>query len=265
MGFLLIKILGLLVLAAGCGAGAAYWWFRRHYEDVTPEYMRAREELQAWRDGFEERLAARPPVNLEPVAQQLAALHAAVSDIELPPPDFAPVHGQIEELAGRVAKLRIPEATDLSATNARLMAIEHALFPLQTRLDELSAAIRTLRTPEDSPQAPAAAAVANESAPELLAEPPAGAATVGNLLDAPVHGEPDDLTRIRGVPQVLEQTLHKVGVFYFWQIAEWSPEEVRYLDSQLEDFQGGIERDQWVDQAGELAAEPTAAPRPIEH
>ena len=265
MGFLLIKILGLLVIAAACGAGAAYWWFRRHYEDVTPEYLKAREELLLWREGFEERLAARPAVNLEPVAQQLAAVHAAVSDIELPPTDLAPLQGQLEALAERVAQLRIPEATDLSATNARLMAIEHALFPLQTRLDELTAAVRALRAPQEDAQAPAQAATGSESAPELLAEPPAGAAAARNLLAAPVHGEPDDLTRIKGVPSVLAQTLHRVGVFYFWQIAEWSPEEARYVDSQLEDFQGGVERDQWVDQAGELAAEPTAAPRPTEH
>ena len=38
MSFLLAKILFLLVLAAACGAGFAYWWFRRHYEDVTLDY-----------------------------------------------------------------------------------------------------------------------------------------------------------------------------------------------------------------------------------
>ena len=42
---------------------------------------------------------------------------------------------------------------------------------------------------------------------------------------------------------MLEHTLHKVGVFYFWQIAEWSPEDVRYVDSQLTGFHGRIESD----------------------
>ena len=36
MGFLLAKILLLLGVAAACGAAFAYWWFRRHYEDVSP-------------------------------------------------------------------------------------------------------------------------------------------------------------------------------------------------------------------------------------
>ncbi|MBV9697266.1 MAG: hypothetical protein JO005_10095, partial [Gammaproteobacteria bacterium] len=78
------------------------------------------------------------------------------------------------------------------------------------------------------------------------------------LLTHPSHGEPDDLTRIRGLPKVLEQTLHKVGVFYFWQIAEWSPEDVAYVDSQLERFQGRIESDGWIDQASELAQQVSA-------
>ena len=48
-----------------------------------------------------------------------------------------------------------------------------------------------------------------------------------NLLTHPGHGEPDDLTQIKGVPKVLERKLHKMGVFYFWQIAEWSPDDVK--------------------------------------
>src|SRR2546430_8664669 len=57
MGFLLAKILFVLVLAAACGALFGYWWFRRHYEDVTLEYARSRDEWASWRRGFEARLA----------------------------------------------------------------------------------------------------------------------------------------------------------------------------------------------------------------
>lgn len=271
MGFLLIKMLFLLGVAAVCGGLFAYWWFRRHYEDVTLEYARSREEWQAWRRGFEERLAARPPVDLEPLAQQVAAVQAAVGDI--PPPervDLSPVHMRLDELARRVGELR---TVDLAPTNQRLMAIEHALFPLQTRLDELESAVRALRAPAMPAPAPEpAGAPASESAGEPLQaqeESPTTAtpAPVGvrNLLTHPVHGEPDDLTQIKGVPKVLERTLHQVGVYYFWQIAEWSPEEVASVDSQLERFQGRIGRDDWVAQASELAALPTASRRPERH
>jgi predicted flap endonuclease-1-like 5' DNA nuclease len=263
MGFLLIKILFLLGLAALCGGLAAYWYFRRHYEDVTLEYARAREEWHSWRRGFEERLAARPAVDLEPVAQQVAAVQAAVADIPLPEPvDFAPLHARLDELTRRVADVR----PDLTSTDQRLTGIEHALFPLQTRLDGLESAIRTLLRTASVEALPA------ETAPEPTGVPPpaeleatAEREGTGNLLSHPAHGEPDDLTQIKGVAKVLENTLHKVGVFYFWQIAEWSAEDVRRVESRLDSFEGRIERDEWVSQASELAGLPTATPRPGPH
>jgi predicted flap endonuclease-1-like 5' DNA nuclease len=290
MGFLLTKILFLMVLAAASGALLAYWWFRRHYEDVTLDYARSREEWDAWRRGFEERLAASPPVDLEPLTQQLTAVHAAVSDIDIPIPervDLSPLHARLEDLTRRVGDIRLPPAPDLGPTQARLTAIEHALFPLDTRLDELASAVRALRPPPPAATGPDAvsesAAPSSESldtsleaAAEAVPERPAEAteeeapleAVRGgrkNLLTHPSHGKPDDLTRIKGVAKVLEHTLHKVGVFYFWQIAEWSPEDVRYVDSQLTGFHGRIESDAWVTQANELAALPSATPRPREH
>lgn len=117
MGFLVAKMLFLLVLAAACGAGFAYWWFRRHYEDVTLEYARSRVEWATWRSNFEERLAARPEVDLTSVSEQLSTLHESVRALE---------RGPIEK---------------------RLTAIEHALFPVQTRLDELEGAVRAFHVP----------------------------------------------------------------------------------------------------------------------
>jgi hypothetical protein len=131
MGFLLAKILLLLLAAAVCGALLAWWWFRRYYEDVTVEYTRSREEWAAWRQDFEERLAARPPVDLGPLAGEL--------------------HGRLDELERRIGDIRVPPAPDLAPTEKRLMAIEHALFPVQTRIDQLESAVRALHVP--SPQA----------------------------------------------------------------------------------------------------------------
>jgi predicted flap endonuclease-1-like 5' DNA nuclease len=269
MGFLLIKILFLLGLAAASGGLLAYWWFRRHYEDVTLDYARTREEWHSWRRGFEERLAARPAVDLEPLAQQVAAVQAAVADIPPPePPDLAPLQTRLDELARRISELRIP---DLTATDQRLTGIEHALFPLQTRLDGLESAVRALRVPQ--PEILEVDPLLERlGALEVAAENDGAAAPKvavregsKNLLSHAAHGEPDDLTQIKGVAKVLEHTLHKVGVYYFWQIAEWSPDDVRHVESQLDSFQGRIERDEWVSQASELASLPTATPRPEEH
>ncbi len=296
MGFLLSKILVLLALAASGGALFAYWWFRRHYEDVTLEYARAREDWEAWRRRFEERLAARPQVDFTALTQHLDALQATVGDIPTPEHvELGPLEARLAELAQRIGELRAP---DLSGTDRRLTAIEHALFPLQSRLDELTGAVRALRSGGVAAVAPVAALEGDEAAAEPAIET-LGTFTVveapqedggeseqmsateaeetsdtpevtvregtRNLLSHAGHGDPDDLTRIRGLPKVLERTLHNVGVFYFWQIAEWTPEDVEYVDSQLERFQGRIEQDAWVEQAGELAAEPDAAPRPARH
>jgi len=274
MGFLLIKILFLLALAAGAGGLLAYWWFRRHYEDVTLEYARSREEAQAWRRGFEERLAARPEVDLQPLNQQVAALRAAIEDLPAPERvDLGPLEARLEALSESVAEIRMPAMPDLAPAAERLTAIEHALFPLQSRLDELTGAVRALKLAPPcaaDPESLAASAAVPEAAveethPQVDPAPAAARDGGGNLLSHPAHGTPDDLTQIKGVAKVLEHTLHQVGVFYFWQIAEWSPEDVRHVESRLEGFHRRIEDDDWVGQASELAAQPTATRRPEEH
>ncbi len=73
----------------------------------------------------------------------------------------------------------------------------------------------------------------------------------GNLLKAP-KGDKDDLKKISGVGPKLEGVLNELGVFHFWQIAEWGPEEIEYMDDRLS-FKGRIERDDWIKQAGEFA------------
>ncbi|MEM1452519.1 MAG: 50S ribosomal protein L21, partial [Planctomycetota bacterium] len=99
-----------------------------------------------------------------------------------------------------------------------------------------------------------------EKAPEPKEEPKAEAAAEpvettkpANLLDA-AQGEPDDLTKISGVGPKLLQKLNDNGVYHFWQIAEWGPSEVAFMDDQLS-FKGRIDRDDWIAQAKTFAAE----------
>lgn len=100
----------------------------------------------------------------------------------------------------------------------------------------------------------AAAAPAPKPAKAKAAEAaPAAATRPGNLLDAP-EGEADDLTRISGVGPKLLEKLNANGVYHFWQIAAWGPEEVAFMDDQLS-FKGRIDRDDWIQQATTFAAE----------
>ncbi len=74
-----------------------------------------------------------------------------------------------------------------------------------------------------------------------------------NLLKEP-KGEADDLSKISGVGPVLVEKLNNLGVYHFSQIAEWSADDVAYVDDFLS-FKGRIERDDWIKQAKELAKE----------
>ena len=90
--------------------------------------------------------------------------------------------------------------------------------------------------------------------PEAAVEEAAEVATVKpDLLDAP-EGAADDLKKIGGVGPKLEEKLNEVGIYHFRQIAAFTPENVAWVDDHL-NFKGRIERDDWVGQAKQLAAE----------
>ncbi len=72
------------------------------------------------------------------------------------------------------------------------------------------------------------------------------------FLDAP-QGKADDLQKISGVGPVLEGKLNKLGIFHYSQIAAFTAAEIAHVDEVL-NFKGRIERDNWLDQAAELAA-----------
>jgi NADH-quinone oxidoreductase subunit E len=74
-------------------------------------------------------------------------------------------------------------------------------------------------------------------------------------LEAPREGRPDDLKLIKGVGPALEELLHRLGYYHFDQIADWAPQEVAWVDENLEGLHGRVTRDGWVEQARQLAEE----------
>ncbi|MGB8398549.1 hypothetical protein [Bradyrhizobium sp.] len=72
-------------------------------------------------------------------------------------------------------------------------------------------------------------------------------------LAAPLGGKPDDLKRIRGIGPQNEGRLHGLGIWHFAQIAAWREENVKWVGSYLA-FRGRINREKWIEQASELAA-----------
>lgn len=124
-------------------------------------------------------------------------------------------------------------------------------------------------TPAAPPAPPAGTATAEPSAPapaeqdhpppeptpaERVPEP----ATTGEArpagLAAARGGLPDDLKKIKGVGPKLERLLNGMGIYHFDQVASWTPEEVAWVDDNLQGFRGRVTRDGWVAQAALLAA-----------
>ena len=76
-------------------------------------------------------------------------------------------------------------------------------------------------------------------------------------------GEPDDLTRIKGLDAALAARLHGLGVIKFDQIANFSDDDIANVDETLA-LGGRIEKDDWVGQAQALVAEAAAAEVPAD-
>jgi NADH-quinone oxidoreductase subunit E len=100
------------------------------------------------------------------------------------------------------------------------------------------------------PSMPAAAATPPMAAPVLTA--PVAAPIAGRkpeALTAARGGKADDLKIIKGIGPKLEMLCHRLGFFHFDQIANWTAEEIAWVDDNLEGFKGRVTRDRWVPQA----------------
>ncbi|MEO9457755.1 MAG: 50S ribosomal protein L21 [Lentilitoribacter sp.] len=99
---------------------------------------------------------------------------------------------------------------------------------------------------------PAAKAEAPKAAAEKApAKAKAADAAPAALFTAP-EGPADDLKKISGVGPVLEKKLNALGVTTFAQVAAMSRDDIEKLDDALS-FKGRIDRDNWLEQAAELA------------
>lgn len=63
----------------------------------------------------------------------------------------------------------------------------------------------------------------------------------------------DDLKRIRGIGVLIEKKLYSMGISSYEQVANWTREDIDRI-SQILDFKGRIERENWIEQARILAS-----------
>ncbi len=76
-------------------------------------------------------------------------------------------------------------------------------------------------------------------------------------------GEPDDLTKIKGINTDLAARLAQLGCIRYEQIATFSDDDIANVDEALS-LDGMIEKGDWVGQAQRLLAEATAGEVPAE-
>ncbi len=92
---------------------------------------------------------------------------------------------------------------------------------------------------------------AKREAADAEARPPA--------LPAPREGGGDDLLAIKGIGPKLMGTLNEMGYYHYDQIAAWTPEQVAWVDTNVEGVNGRASRDDWAGQARRLASEDPAS------
>jgi len=101
-------------------------------------------------------------------------------------------------------------------------------------------------------EAPAETPAAEEAPAEEAPAPEAPATDDASPLFTAPEGDPDDLKKISGVGPVLEGKLHALGITKYAQVAAFTAEDIAMVDDRLS-FKGRIERDNWLEQAAELA------------
>lgn len=62
---------------------------------------------------------------------------------------------------------------------------------------------------------------------------------------------PNDLTVISGIDAAKQSELNALGIYYYWQLAGWSPENVAWMSSRIQSPQRMV-RENWMAQAARL-------------
>jgi len=72
--------------------------------------------------------------------------------------------------------------------------------------------------------------------------------TQPELLTAAREGKKDKLTKIKGIGPKVEEQLNKAGIYHFDQIANWTDENIEWLEVNTT-FAHRAKKDLWVTQA----------------
>ena len=135
---------------------------------------------------------------------------------------------------GKMARASVTEA--MKASEEAAEAAVHAAEEATARIIEIAAPFEAAETAPES---------IAEAAPEAVLVPPP---VLYDIAPETV----DDLKQIKGIGPKLEDMLNAMGIYRLRQIADFSPENLAWVDSNLTAFKGRPLRDDWVAQARAL-------------
>src|SRR5271165_1054417 len=210
-------------------------------EELTAQLQQQKTETETWRQRFSQ-AAHRPDDTVEELTAQLeqqkteaetwrkkyAEREASLAN----PSEPSDKDSLLDRLSGRLAELeQTLGASDALAYDAASEAQARNL-ELKRQLAAKDAEIERLRNQLAFPS------------PSLSANGTAANGNTGN-------GDRDDLKLIFGIGPALEKRLNRFGIYTFWQIANWTSEDIARLDEQLPGFSGRAQRDRWMASAHE--------------
>lgn len=176
----------------------------------------------------------------EPGTNQTAALQQQIADLK----------ARNEQLQAELNRMLLkqpasPGSQQLADFEARLSRLEAANTALQSSIGEPHQPAQAL---PDAPEPDAQQLL--QSQKDLFKSDRA-------LLSNPIR---DDLHLIEGIGPFIEQKLNDIGIYTFNHIASWTADDIERVTQQLQYFPGRIVKDQWVEQAQQLASSPTSHP-----
>lgn len=189
------------------------------------------------------------------LSSQVAALDAAGKSAQSDAATALALRAQLDAAKAERAGLQTRIAS-LEAAAGDASSDAAAVSELRAQLDACAAARASLESENAALQDRLDVMVgAQPLAPEqqnAAVQTPVEAAPAPASLLTERPDEVDDLKEIKGVGPKMEGVLNDKGVYLFRQVANFSAQDVAWVNEAIEAFPGRIERDQWVAQAQTL-------------
>lgn len=280
-----VTVLGAVFFIIGLLFGYATWGrYKRQTRELRGEAAAMKEEIaQLKRKVGEQSVKSGPAIVIATETIHMPSKEAASPAVPSTPatpasepaaPTVPPAPSMPPKPGGNVIKPKettpgAPEKSRESQASFSFMPVTSTPAAAPARHASALASIITSPPAEkksDEGETTASGLVPPDSIPtftELPALPPAGAKPeldpkLGLIYQSrPEHA--DDLTALKGIAKALEERLNVLGIHTYAQIAAWSEDHVREFSARLA-FKDRIQREQWVEQARQLAAKSAARP-----